>query len=122
MLRVLIVDENRVLRETFKTELVKHLPFLSVQEAIDGKEAIDKINLLHPSLIFMDICLPGVNGLQLTQKIKKDFPNIKVAILTGYDLPEYRQAAIHNGADWFFVKGSSNLDEIKTFVRDLFEV
>jgi DNA-binding NarL/FixJ family response regulator len=50
----------------------------------------------------MDIRLPGANGLQLTQKIKRDLPSIHIAILTDYDLPEYRQAAIEYGANRFF--------------------
>ena len=54
---------------------------------------MEKINRMPPHLIFMDICLPGSNGLQLTRKIKKYFPNLKLAMLTAYDFPEYQQAA-----------------------------
>ncbi len=119
MLRTLIVDENRIFRETFRDELLKHFPSMSIHEAINGEEAFKKIYDLSPSLIFMDICLPGLNGLQLTQRIKKEFPNIRVAILTGYDLPEYQEAAIKNGAGVFLIKDQVKWEEIEGFVRSV---
>ena len=119
MLRALIVDEYRFFRETFKTRLLDHFPSMFIQEAITAKEAMEKIIRLPPHLIFMDICLPGLNGLQLTQKIKKDFPNIKIAMLTAYDLPEYRQAASQYGADRFFVKDSLDWKEMKEFLQNI---
>jgi YesN/AraC family two-component response regulator len=67
----------------------------------------------------MDIRLPGVNGLQLTRRIKKDLPHIRIAIVTSYDLPEYQQAAIQYGADRFFVKDLLNWDEIEVFMRSI---
>ena len=70
-------------------------------------------------LIFMDIRLPGLNGLQLTQRIKTDFPNIHIAILTSYDHPEYRQAAFQYGADRFFVKGSLAWDEVEALLKSI---
>jgi YesN/AraC family two-component response regulator len=124
-MRVLIVDENRIFRETFGLELLKHFAFMSIQDAKDGREAMEKIHRLPPSLIFMDICLPGLDGLRLTQKIKEEFPGIRVAVLTGYDFPEYRKAAIQNGADAFFVKDKVDWGEIegilKSFDRDIFQ-
>jgi DNA-binding NarL/FixJ family response regulator len=67
----------------------------------------------------MDIRLPGVNGLQLTQKMKKDFAGIRIAILTDYDLPEYRQAANQYGADRFFVKNAFDWDEVETLIKSI---
>jgi len=60
-----------------------------------------------------------VNGLQLTQKVKKDFPGINIAIMTDYDLPEYRQAAVQYGADRFFVKNSFKWDELEALVKSI---
>ena len=119
MLRVLIVDEYRFFREIFTTRLLEYFPSMIIQEAIDGKEALEKINRLPPHLVFLDICLPGLNGLQLAQRIKKDLPNIRIAMLTSYDLPEYRQAASKDGADRFFVKGSLDWKEVKEFVQSI---
>jgi YesN/AraC family two-component response regulator len=119
MLRVLLVEDNRTYREAFKEALCDHFRSLIVEEAENADEALQKINAAPPHLIFMDIRLPGVNGLHLTQKIKKDFPNIHIAILTGYDVPEYRQAAVQFGAEGFFVKESLKWDEIKALVESI---
>jgi two-component system, response regulator YesN len=119
MLRVLIVDENRIFRDAFREDLLHHLPFISIHEAINGQEAMEKIHLMPPSLIFMDICLPGLNGLQLTNKIKKDYPNIRVAILTCHDLPEYQEAAIKSGADTYLIKDIVKWEEIERLVNSI---
>jgi len=58
----------------------------------------------------MDIRLPGENGLELTKKIKKNYPDITVVIVTSYDLPEYREAARESMADYFVPKGWSVQD------------
>jgi DNA-binding NarL/FixJ family response regulator len=67
----------------------------------------------------MDIRMPELNGLQMTRKIKRERANIHIAILTSFDLPEYREAAIQCGADRFFVKSSLQWAEIVTFVRSI---
>jgi DNA-binding NarL/FixJ family response regulator len=65
----------------------------------------------------MDIKLPGVNGLELTRKIKAAHPNITIFILTSYDIPEYREAAFQYGADRFVPKTSLNRMELQEFVK-----
>ncbi len=119
MLRVLIVEDNRIFREAFKKGLLDYFPFMVIEEAGNGDEALQKIKGGPPDLIFMDIRLPGVNGLQLAQRVKKDFPNINIAIMTDYDLPEYRQAAVQYGADRFYVKNSFQWDELEALVQSI---
>ena len=63
--------------------------------------------------------LPGAKGLQPAQKIKKDFSKSRVAMLTGYDVSEYREAAVRYGADGFFVKDSVACDEVRALVKGL---
>jgi DNA-binding NarL/FixJ family response regulator len=119
MLKVLIVEDNRIFREAFKKGLLDYFPFMVIEEAANSDDALQKIKGGPPDLIFMDIRLPGINGLQLTQKVKKDFPDINIAILTDYDLPEYRQAAVQYGADCFFIKNSFKWDELKVLVQSI---
>ena len=118
MLRTLVVDDYRFFRDIFKMRLLEHFPSMIIDEAINGKEAMEKINRMPPHLIFMDICLPGSNGLQLTRTIKKYYPNLKIAMLTSYDFPEYRQA-VEQDAERFFVKDSLDLKEVVEFVRSI---
>jgi DNA-binding NarL/FixJ family response regulator len=119
MLRVLIVEDNKIFREAIKKRLEDDFSSMAVEEASNGEEASQKINRASPQLIFMDIRLPEVSGLELTKKIKKDFPDIRIAILTDYDLPEYREAANQYGADRFFVKSAFNWDEVKALIKSL---
>jgi CheY-like chemotaxis protein len=119
MLSVLLVEDNRIFREAFKDNLRQHFPIISVVEAENAEKALQRIKGTPPDLIFMDIRLPGMNGLQLTQRIKREFPKIPIAILTGYDLPEYRQAAVEYGADRFFVKESLKWEEITALVKSI---
>ena len=119
MLRVLIVEDNQIFREAFKMRLNDYFQSMVVKEASNGDEALQKVGEARPDLIFMDVRLPGANGLQLAKKIKKDLPSIRIAILTDYDLPEYRQAAVEYGADRFFVKSSFNWDEVEALVKSI---
>jgi YesN/AraC family two-component response regulator len=119
MLRVLLVEDNDMFREAFKKRLCDDFSFMVVEEAANGDEALNKIGGTPPHLIFMDIRLPGLNGLQLTQRVKREFPGIKVALLTSYDLPEYRQAATEYGADRFFVKSSFKWDEVEALIKSI---
>jgi len=119
MLRILIVEDNKIFREAIKKRLEDDFPSMVIEEAANSEEALQKINRASPHLIFMDVRLPGVNGLELTQKIKKDFSGINIAILTDYDLPEYRQAANQYGADRFFVKSAFNWDEVQALIKSL---
>ena len=122
MLRVLLVEDNDVYRNALKENLSKHFPSMVIDEAVNSEEALQKTQVAAPGLMFIDIRLPGMNGLQLTQKIKKDFPNVRIAIVTGYDLPEYRHAALQSGADGLFVKESLKWDEIEALVKSIDDI
>jgi DNA-binding NarL/FixJ family response regulator len=92
---------------------------MGVEEAENGEEALAKIETSFPHLVFMDIKLPGQNGLEVTREIKARYSEIKVIILTSYDLPEYREAATNYGADYFLSKGSSSREEILALVESV---
>jgi two-component system response regulator NreC len=67
----------------------------------------------------MDIGLPGENGLELTRKIKSQYPDIIIIILTTYDSIEYREAAIRNKANGFLAKGSSTPEDVARLVESI---
>lgn len=90
-----------------------------VDEAENGEEAMQKVKASPPHLVFIDIKLPDENGLQVTRKIKAGYSQIKVIILTSYDLPEYREAADNYGADYFLAKGSASREEIVALVNGI---
>lgn len=119
MLKTLIVEDNATFRQSLKATLETEFPLMVIEEAEDGKEAMERVTTFRPDLIFMDIKLPGETGLDLTKRIKTNDTSIVVIILTSYDLPEYREAAQQYGADYFVSKGSSTREEILELVRSI---
>jgi DNA-binding NarL/FixJ family response regulator len=119
MFKTMLVEDNPSFRQLFKNNLQDQFPSMDIIEAADGVEALQKIDSYLPNLIFMDIRLPGENGLELTRKIKTNYPDIIIIILTSHDLPEYREAATQNKANYFFSKNSIATDEIFKFVKTI---
>ncbi len=117
MVRILIVEDNRFFRESFKEVLQERLPSITVEEAGSGEEALQRIKEAPPDLIFLDMRLTGMSGLELAKKIKDDFPRVRIAMLTGYDFPEYRRLASQYGVDRYFVKDSLDWKEVEEFVQ-----
>lgn len=102
----LLVEDSVDFRAVLTDVLHNHFPYIQVEEAEDGVIALKKIYKQTPDIIFMDIKLPGENGIDLTRHIKVRFNSIVIVMLSSYDLPEYRQAAFRNGADCFIAKES----------------
>jgi DNA-binding NarL/FixJ family response regulator len=116
--RVLIVEDSTLFRQLLKETLHDRFPSVEIYQARNGEEAFAQIEALGPQLIFMDLRLPGENGLDLTKKVKARYPNIIVVILTSYDYPEYREAS-WQFADYFFAKDSSTMENIFTLVESV---
>jgi len=117
--RILIVEDNYLFRQTILDILATQFPSMILEEAGDGKTALERIEEAVPDLIFMDIKLPGENGLHLTEHIKKKHPEVVVVILTSYDWPEYREAAFKFGANHFIMKGSSTNNAIVELIESI---
>ena len=117
--QVLIVEDNITYRTAFKNLLSARFPLIIVREAGNGEDAMRKLDEFHPELIFMDIRLPDESGLELTKKIKNLYPEIKIIILTAYNLVDYRKASIENGADYFVPKGSTTTNDIMDLVESM---
>ena len=119
LFKTILVDDNSSFRQLVKIHLQGQFPSMDVIEADDGVEALQKIDAHPPNLIFMDIELPGENGLELTKKIKAEYPDTFIIILTNHDSPEYQQAAVEYGADRFFVKIDFKWDEVEALVKSI---
>jgi CheY-like chemotaxis protein len=121
-LRTLIVEDNRVFRQTLRESLETSFPAIAIDEATSGPEALQSVNAFLPDLILMDIKLPGESGLGLTQKIKAIYPDITIFILTSYDTPECREAASRYGADRFIAKDSLNRMRLEELIKSYFKI
>ena len=112
MVKVLIVEDSAMYRQILRDTLHFRFPKIEISEALDGAEVLAKLTASPPDVIFMDIKLPGESGLELTRKIKTEYPATTIIILTSYDLPEYREAANQYKANHFLAKGSTTRDQI----------
>jgi DNA-binding NarL/FixJ family response regulator len=119
MYRTLIVEDSNFYRQLLKETLQSRFPKMEIQEAGDGEEAVRKITGTLPHLIFIDIKLPGESGLELTRRIKAQYPDTTVIILTSYDLPEYREAANQYQANYFLSKGTTTKESIVNLVESI---
>ncbi len=117
MLRTMTVEDNLPFREMFKGHLLSEFPSMEVIEAGNGEEAFKKLSSYPIDLVFMDIGLPGQNGLEITRKIKAKYKDVTIAMLTIYDSVEYREAATRCGADCFMTKDSIKWDQISSMVK-----
>jgi DNA-binding NarL/FixJ family response regulator len=115
----LIIEDSTFFRQLLKETLRSRFPSMAIVEAMDAADAWQKFETHKPDLIFMDIKLPGENGLSLTKKIKARFPEVVIIVLTSYDLPEYREAASNIGADHFLSKGSTTKENILSLVESI---
>ena len=117
--KVLLVEDNEGFRRNLAELLKSKFPTLLLDEASNGIEAMEKVESFFPNLVFMDIKLPGQNGLEITRRIKAVHPDIYVVFLTSCDYPEYREAARQCGAHGFLIKGSTTSEQIQDGVEEL---
>jgi DNA-binding NarL/FixJ family response regulator len=105
--RILIADDHSVLREGLRMILEAMGGMTVVGEAINGRDAIEKVEKLKPDVIIMDIAMPEMNGIEATRIICKQFPSVKVIILSAYHNNEHIFRAIQAGARAYLLKESA---------------
>jgi DNA-binding NarL/FixJ family response regulator len=119
MFKTLLVEDNEAFRQSLREILQVQFPSIIIEEATEAGTVMEKVRQFIPDLIFMDIRLPGGNGLDLTRRLKEAYPRITVILLTSYDFLEYRQAAAQYGAEGFLSKGSVTRETIVALVKSL---
>ncbi len=105
-IRVVLADDEQLLRVGFRMILDAHDDFEVVAEAASGREAIAAANAHHPDVVVMDVRMPEVDGIAATETITNDHPEIRVLILTTFDLDEYAFAGLRAGASGFLLKNA----------------
>jgi DNA-binding NarL/FixJ family response regulator len=113
VLDILIVDDNARFRDILKAMLQSAFPLSRIGCAPEGATALRMIRAKEPDVIFMDIRMPGKNGLVLTGEIKQRNKDVVIIVLTNLDSSEYREAALAKGADFFLSKESAKAEEIQ---------
>ena len=104
VMQVLVVDDHTVVREGLRTMLTSDPEIKVIGEAGTGEEAIDKTIQLKPDVVLTDIRMPGMSGIEITQRIKSVRPSTAVIILTVYDNETYLLEALRAGAVGYLAK------------------
>ncbi len=103
-IKIMLVDDHPVVRKGVSSCLSRHEHLQIVAEASDGREAMTKARQLMPHVILMDIDMPHMNGLAVTELLRKDLPEIKVLILSMHSNTEYVLRIIQSGARGYILK------------------
>ena len=104
--RVLLVDDHTLVRAGIHSLLNNMEGIEVVAEAGDGREALNLVRTHRPDVVLMDIAMPGLNGLEATAHIAKEFPQVRVIILSMHVNEEYVIKALRAGAMSYVVKGA----------------
>jgi DNA-binding NarL/FixJ family response regulator len=115
VIRVLLADDQVLVRAGFRALLDATDDIEVVGEASDGEEAVRLARSLRPDIVLMDVRMPGVDGLVATREIVADelLASVRVVILTTFDLDEYVFEALRSGASGFLVKDTEPVDLLR---------
>ncbi len=107
-IKVLITDDQEELARELQSVLETDEGLEVVGIATDGFKALEQIGEKRPNVVLMDIRMPNMNGVVATQRIKSEYPDVKVVILTTFDDSDYILNAINNGASGYLLKDISS--------------
>ncbi len=117
MIRVLICDDQEVVREGLKALLGTASDIEVIGLAQDGDQALELIEQSKPDVVLMDLKMPIMNGIQATRLIDERYPDVRVLVLTTYDADEWVFDAIRSGADGYLLKDTPREGLLKA-IRD----
>ncbi|KND43130.1 response regulator [Streptomyces stelliscabiei] len=117
-IRILIADDEALLRMAFSTVLEAQPDMAPVGEAADGREAIRLARELRPDVVLMDVRMPGTDGIEATRQVIRISPQSRVLILTTFDLDEYAFAGLNAGASGFLLK-NTRPEELLSAIRSM---
>lgn len=117
--RVLLVDDQELMRSGFKLLLLAEQDIVVCGEASNGQEALEVLERLDGQcdVVLMDVRMPHMNGIEATERIAALYPDIKVLVLTTFDLDEYAHSAVRAGASGFLLKDARPTELIDAIHR-----
>ena len=117
-MKVFIADDSEFICKSLKAMISKIAGVEIVGQAGETQEAIESILKLKPTVVILDIRIPGGSGIEVLKQIKKNASSPTVIILTNYPYPQYRKKCMEFGADFFYDK-SSEFDKIPKILKQL---
>lgn len=123
MYRVLIVDDEMLVRNYIRSLLDwESYGFIVCGEAANGMEALEKINSYRPELVIMDISMPVMDGVALSERIASEYPNSRMFVLSGYDDYHYVRRTMKNGAIDYILKDRLDDEELGRILNQVSNV
>jgi len=120
MIKVLIADDQQLIRESLKLWLENQRDFSVTDSVGDGFAVLESVKKILPDIILMDIRMPKLDGVQCTKKIKQEYPDVKIIILTTFDDDEYVYDALKFGASGYLLKGIA-LEELYRAIKTVYD-
>ena len=115
-LRILLADDHKIIRDGLKLLVNEQPDMRVVGEAGNGKEVLEKVRELKPNVVVMDLSMPVLNGLQATDLLKREHPELKVVALTVHEDESYLRQLCKAGAAGYVLKRSAG-DELIQAIR-----
>jgi DNA-binding NarL/FixJ family response regulator len=117
-IRILVVDDHSLIREAM-TRLINIQPDMQVvAEAANGQVAVNSYGNVDPDVTLMDLSMPGMNGIDAVQTIRKTHPQARFIMLSAYDFPEDIQKSMQAGAAAYLLKDTSR-EKLIRVIRDV---
>ena len=117
MIDVLVADDQELIRDGLRAVLEADSRIRVIGEAADGRSAVELAHALRPTVVLMDVRMPGQDGIAATAEILADPPSPYVLVLTTFDLDEYIVAALRAGASGFLLKDAPRERIVEAVVR-----
>ena len=114
MIRILTVDDHPMLREGIAAVLASEQDMILVAEASNGREAVEQFRTHHPDVTLMDVQMPEVNGIDAIVKIREEFPDARIIVLTTYTGDAQAARAFKAGASGYMLKSMVRKELIDT--------
>jgi len=112
-IRIMLADDHPIVRNGIKDALSKQKNIEVVAEASNGSQVLRKAKELSPDIVLMDISMPGMGGLEATQRLRTTVPTVKVLVFTMHDNKEYVLEIIRSGASGYVLKDTSTLELVR---------
>ncbi|MBL7741960.1 MAG: response regulator transcription factor [Chitinophagaceae bacterium] len=114
---ILIADDHTLVRQSWSYILNADLRFKVIGECASGEEAVELAKETRPNVVIMDINMPGMNGIEATQQIRKYSPGSRILGVSLHTQPAYVRQMIHNGAMGYVTKNSSCEELLKAIME-----
>ncbi len=105
---VFVVDDHPIVRQGVRSVLSNHADIVIAGEAENAVELFAALDVCTPDVVLLDIRLPGQNGIEVAQRLKRERPEIKIIVLTSYDGDEFLFGALRAGAEGYLLKSASH--------------